>query len=344
MTIKVLVVDDSAIVRQTFEKELSKDSEIEVIGTASDPYIARDKIVALKPDVITLDIEMPRMDGLTFLRKLMTHYPLPVIIVSSLSKAGSETALEAIQSGAVEVMCKPGAAYSVGDMSIELRQKIKAAYHSKLPLLNNNFEKISNSTSLSRTTEQIVVLGASTGGTQAIEQVLKGFPLNCPGTVIVQHMPAGFTKAFADRLNQLCNFEVKEAENGDTIFNSRVLIAPGNKHMLIKRSGAQYYVEVKDGPLVAHHRPSVDVLFNSAATAIGKNAIGILLTGMGSDGAQGLLKMKEAGSINIAQDEKTSVVFGMPKSAIELGAAHHILPIHEVAAKVVSIINDNFNK
>lgn len=344
MPIRVLVVDDSAVVRQTLEQELSRDTQIEVIGTAADPYIARDKIVNLKPDVITLDIEMPRMDGITFLKKLMAHHPIPVIIVSSLTKAGSEIALEAVENGAIEVMCKPGAAYSVGDMSIELREKIKAAAKANLQILKEKSgEKAAVPTptrALTKTTNKIVVLGASTGGTQAIEQVVGHFPGNCPGTVIVQHMPAGFTKAFAGRLNQCCKPEIKEAEDGDTVVNGRVLIAPGNRHMLLKRSGANYFVEIKDGPMVGHHRPSVDVLFQSAALSAGKNAIGVMLTGMGKDGATGMLKMKEAGSLNIAQDEKTSVVYGMPKAAFEIGAIHEVLPLQAIANRVLKIAEE----
>ena len=339
--INVLVVDDSAVVRQTLESELSKDPEINVVGTAPDPYIARDKIISLKPDVITLDIEMPRMDGLTFLRKLMHHHPIPVIIVSSLSTQGSEIALEAIQAGAVEVMAKPGAAYKVGDMSIMLRDKIKsaAAVNLKKFSTKENTEQIKPVTnlSLSKTTNKIVILGASTGGTQAIETVIKMLPSNSPGILIVQHMPAGFTNAFAKRLNSITSLEVKEAESGDTVSNGKVLIAPGNKHMVVNRSGAQYFVEVKDGPLVGHHRPSVDVLFQSAAMHVGKNAIGVMLTGMGSDGSKSMLKMKEAGAVNIAQDESTCIVFGMPKCAIEAGAVDHVLPLTDIAAKIISL-------
>jgi two-component system chemotaxis response regulator CheB len=340
MTIKVLVVDDSAIVRQTFQQELPKDPEIEVIGTALDPYVARDKIIALKPDVITLDIEMPRMDGLTFLRKLMHFYPIPVIIVSSLSQQGSKIALDALESGAIEVMAKPGAAYTVGDMAIELRQKIKAAAMAKGSLAKNANQKpieIERPKALSKTTNKVVILGASTGGTQAIELFMKSLPQISPGIVIVQHMPPGFTKAFAERLNGLCDVEVKEAENGDVVMNGRALIAPGNTHMLIKRSGAQYFVEVKDGPLVNHHRPSVEVLFQSAAQHVGPNAIGVMLTGMGADGAQGMKKMRDMGAVNICQDEQSCVVFGMPKAAIESGAAEYILPLQKIAGQVMRL-------
>lgn len=343
MSIKVLVVDDSAVVRQTLQQELSKDAEIEVVGTAPDPYVARDKIVQLKPDVITLDIEMPRMDGITFLRKLMKHHPMPVIIVSSLTKEGSEIALEAVESGALEVLCKPGAAYSVGDMAVELRQKVRSAAHANLSLLQKRVDSAPQAKpktlALSATTNKVIVLGASTGGTQAIERLITQFPASAPGTVIVQHMPAGFTKAFAARLNAICEVEVKEAENGDTVSNGKVLIAPGNKHMLIKRSGAQYFVEVKDGPLVGHHRPSVDVLFKSAATHVGKNAIGVMLTGMGCDGASGMKMMKDAGATNIAQDEASSVVYGMPKAAVEAGAVDHILPLDSITSQLFKLLS-----
>lgn len=339
MPIRVLVVDDSAIVRQTFQRELGLDPDIEVVGAAADPYIARDMIVELKPDVLTLDIEMPRMDGLTFLRKLMKHYPLPVLIVSSLSQAGSQVALEALESGAVDVMAKPGAAYSVGDMSIELREKIKASAHAKLDRAKQiaSTPRTEATRALTRTTDKVVVLGASTGGTQAIEHVLRGFPPNAPGTVIVQHMPAGFTRAFADRLASFCAVEVKEAESGDAVRNGRVLIAPGNLHMLVRRSGARYLVELKDGPLVGHHRPAVDVLFNSAAQTVGANAIGVMLTGMGADGAKGMVRMREAGAFNLAQDEASSVVFGMPRAAIEAGAVHEVLPLQRITRRIIEL-------
>ena len=339
--IKLLVVDDSAIVRQTLEKELARDSAIEVVGTAPDPYVARDKIVKLQPDVITLDIEMPRMDGITFLRKIMKHHPMPVIIISSLAKEGSRIALDAVRAGAVEVLAKPGPAYSVGDMGIELREKVKAAAKVNLSKIiaqvdfsKNEVKKIG---ALAKTTHKVLVLGASTGGTQAIELLLKQLPSNAPGTVIVQHMPAGFTRTFSERLNSECDLEVREAKNGDTVIPGRVLIAPGNQHMLVKRSGAQYEVEVKDGPLVGRHRPSVDVLFNSAASFLGSNAIGVMLTGMGKDGAKGMLAMKNAGGHNIAQDEKSCVVYGMPRAAVEEGAVDDILPLGKIAERIMKL-------
>jgi two-component system chemotaxis response regulator CheB len=335
MPIRVLIVDDSAVVRQTLEQELSRDPELEVVGTATDPYVARDKILQLKPDVITLDIEMPRMDGLTFLRKLMKHYPVPVIIVSSLSQAGSQVALEALAAGAVEVMAKPGAAYSVGDMSIELREKIRAAARVNVTKMSESTVELRRQApqllALTKTTNKVIIVGASTGGTKAIEELITRFPTDAPGTVIVQHMPAGFTKAFSDRLNGVCAVDVREAVDGDTVAVGKVLVAPGNKHMLINRSGAQYFVSIKDGPLVNHHRPSVDVLFQSAAKFVGANAIGIMLTGMGADGSKGMLQMKEAGAYNIAQDEESCVVYGMPKAAVEIGAVHSVLPLSEIA-------------
>ncbi len=341
--IKVLVVDDSAVVRKVFSEQLSKQRGIEVVGTAPDPYVAREKIVKLKPDVITLDIEMPRMDGITFLKKLMQHYPLPVIIVSSLTSKGSKIALEALSLGALEVISKPSEAYSVGDMGVQLAEKIRAVYGVKLKPANSRTPErpiagVIESKALSATTNKIIAIGASTGGTEAIKQVLIRLPRNSPGVVVVQHMPAQFTTSFAQRLNELCPMTVKEAENGDTVTTGQVLIAPGNYHMLLKRSGARYYVEVKTGPLVHYQRPAVDVLFKSVARFAGANALGIILTGMGKDGATGMLEMKNAGSVNIAQDERSSVVFGMPKEAIALGAADYVLDINSIAEKAVSLL------
>lgn len=341
--IKVLIVDDSAVVRQIFNKELSRDHQIEVVGTAPDPYIARDKIVKLKPDVITLDIEMPRMDGITFLKKLMRYYPLPVIVVSSLTSKGGELALEAIETGAVEVMSKPGASYTVGDMSVELIDKIKAVAKVKVKKQNitsaNTYAPVER-LAMTRTTNKVVAIGASTGGTQALQRLLSALPGNAPGMIIVQHMPEHFTRAFADRLNQVCEVEVKEAQDGDKVIPGRVLIAPGNYHMLLKRSGAMYYVQVKSGPLVSRHRPSVNVLFKSVARYAGKNAIGVILTGMGGDGAEGLLEMKKNGASTIAQDEASCVVFGMPKVAIELGAVDKIVELNKIPGQIVKMTED----
>lgn len=340
--IKVLIVDDSAVVRQIFSKELSRDSQIEVVGTAPDPYIARDKIVKLKPDVITLDIEMPRMDGLTFLKKLMRYFPLPVIVVSSLTSKGGELALEAIESGAVEVMSKPGAAYTVGDMSVELIDKIKAAAKVKVDkqsIFSSKALAPGERLAMTRTTNKVVAIGASTGGTQALQRLLSALPGNAPGTIVVQHMPEHFTRAFADRLNEVCEVEVKEAEDGDNVVPGKVLIAPGNYHMLLRRSGAIYYAQVKSGPLVSRHRPSVDVLFKSVARYAGKNAIGVILTGMGSDGAEGLLEMKKNGASTIAQDEASCVVFGMPKVAIELDAVDKIVGLNKIPGQILQMTN-----
>jgi len=340
--IKVLIVDDSAVVRKVFSQQLSKQKGIVVIGTAPDPYVARDKIVKLKPDVITLDIEMPRMDGITFLKKLMIYYPLPVIIVSSLTTQNSKLALEALSIGALDVLSKPNSAYSVGDMGVQLAEKIRAVYGAKLiaPLQNGKTQSLYRpvSKALAQTTHKIIAIGASTGGTEAIKKVLTQMPANSPGIVVVQHMPAQFTTSFAERLNELCQMRVKEAENGDTVLAGQVLIAPGNFHMLLKRSGARYYVEVKQGPLVHYQRPAVDVLFKTVARYAGANALGIILTGMGKDGAQGMLEMKKAGAINIAQDEKSCVVFGMPKEAINIGAVDFVQDIHHIASKALSIL------
>ncbi len=342
MPIKVLIVDDSAVVRSIFTKELSYDSEIEVAGTAPDPYVARDLIVKLKPDVITLDIEMPRMDGLTFLRKLMKHHPIPTIVVSSLTSKGSDLALEALNEGAVEVMCKPGAAYTVGDMALTLTEKIKAAAKVNLKdTVHKNISADSNSKkklSLSKTTNKVVAIGASTGGTKAIQSILISMPVNAPGIVVVQHMPEKFTKSFADRLDTICDIQVKEAEDSDRVIPGRALIAPGNMHMLLKRSGDTYYVEIKNGPLVKRQRPAVEVLFNSVAKYAGNNAIGVILTGMGSDGSTGLLKMKESGAQTLAQDEKSSVVFGMPREAIKLGAANKIVSLDNMPREILNLV------
>lgn len=344
--IRVLVVDDSAIVRKVFSEELSKEKDITVIGTAPDPYVARDKIVKLKPDVVTLDIEMPRMDGLTFLKKIMTYAPLPVIIVSSLSREGSKVALEALALGALEVVSKPTASYSVGDLSIQLADKIRAVSTVKVSARNydhgerNPVREKANlgSHALIKTTNKIIAIGASTGGTEALREVLTRMPRNAPGILVVQHMPAKFTTSFAERLDSLCEMSVKEAVDGDTVTNGQVLIAPGNFHMLLKRSGARYYVSVKTGPMVHHQRPAVDVLFKSVAKYAGANALGIVLTGMGADGADGLVQMKAAGAMTIAQDEESCVVFGMPKEAIKTGAVDKVVPLIRVAQTALNMI------
>jgi two-component system, chemotaxis family, protein-glutamate methylesterase/glutaminase len=339
--IRVLIVDDSAIVRKVFSEELSKYPDIEVVGTAPDPYVARDKIISLKPDVITLDIEMPRMDGLTFLRKLMKHYPVPTVVVSSLTTKGGKLTLEALDVGAVDVIAKPGAAYSVGDMSAQLAEKIRGAARARISKRtdNDNDAAIQQPMkALAQTSNKVIAIGASTGGTEALKTLLMQMPSNSPGMVIVQHMPANFTTAFAERLNGLCQVTVKEAKDNDSVSHGTALIAPGNYHMLLRRSGARYYVEVKTGPMVHHQRPAVDVLFKSTAQYAGANSIGVILTGMGADGAAGLLDMKNMGAGTIAQDEKTCVVFGMPKEAIKLGAADKVLPLEKIASEIIRMV------
>jgi len=338
--IKVLIVDDSAVVRKIFSEELSKYQDIEVVGTAPDPYVARDKIVALQPDVITLDIEMPRMDGLTFLRKLMKHYPLPTIIVSSLTQKGGKLTLEAMEIGAVDVIAKPGSSYTVGDMSSQLADKIRAAAWAKIIRKDKEVDTAGNVPlkALAETSHKVIAIGASTGGTEALKVVLSKLPANSPGIMVVQHMPANFTTAFAERLNSLSQMTVREAKDNDSIVPGLALVAPGNFHMILRRSGARYYVEVKTGPMVHHQRPAVDILFKSTAKYAGANAIGVILTGMGADGAEGLLDMKKAGANTIAQDENSCVVFGMPKEAIKMGAADKVLPLEQIAAEMMRMV------
>lgn len=314
------------------------DPEIEVVGAVPDPFVARDEIVRLRPDVITLDIEMPRMDGITFLRKLMRHHPIPVVIFSSLTPKGGELALEAMALGAVEVMCKPGAAYAVGDLATEIRDKVKAAARSPVgPALLAKIPPAAPRLALTRTTHKVVAIGASTGGTKALEYLLTSLPANSPGIIIVQHMPEHFTRSFAERLDSLCAMEVKEAADGDTVVPGKALIAAGNFHLVLDRSGALYQARVKSGPLVSRHRPSVDILFRSVARYAGRNAVGVILTGMGSDGAGGMKEMKEAGAVNIAQDEASCIVYGMPKEAIAMGGVDHILPLSDIPAKILQL-------
>ncbi|MBI5060043.1 chemotaxis response regulator protein-glutamate methylesterase [candidate division KSB1 bacterium] len=335
---KVLIVDDSALVRKVFSEELGRDPNIQVVGTAPDPYVARDKIVELNPDVLTLDIEMPRMDGLTFLRKLMKYHPMPVIVVSSLTQKGSEMAVQALELGAVEVMNKPGEAYTVGDISHELREKIKAAAHIRVTGVRAAAAPVKPMEALTKTTQKVLAIGASTGGTEALTQLLTRFPRNAPPTVVVQHMPEKFTRAFAERLNQLCAVEIREAKHGDALRPGLVLIAPGNYHMLLQRSGAVYTVAVKDGPRVHYQRPAVDVLFNSVARFAGANAIGVILTGMGSDGADGLLEMRKAGARTIGQDEASCVVYGMPKEAAVKGAVEKVATLLDIPAEIMKMV------
>jgi len=348
-SIKVMIVDDSAVVRQTLGALLEQEPDIEVLATAPDPLIAASKIEKQRPDVLLLDIEMPRMDGLTFLRQIMSSEPIPVVICSTLTEKGSETSLQALQAGAVEVITKPrlGARQFFEESRVRISDAVRAAAQARLrrlPAQNRDIApKLTADAVLSsgsnrdfiRTTETVVVVGASTGGTEALRLFLEDLPYDSPGIVIVQHMPEQFTAAFARRLDTTCKVTVEEARNGDTVIPGRALIAPGNRHILLKRSGARYYVEVKDGPLVCRHRPSVDVLFRSASRYAGKNAIGVIMTGMGDDGARGMLEMKHQGAFNIAQDEESCIVFGMPREAIKLGAVDRTLPLDRIAQEVL---------
>lgn len=351
--VRVLIVDDSAVVRQTLSQILESDASIEVIGCAADPYIAAKKIMDEVPDVITLDIEMPRMDGLTFLKRLMSQHPIPVVVISSLTDKGSETGIRALEYGAVEIITKPkmNTKQFIEESSMRICDSVKAAAMAvvKRKILIDKIDVVpklsadviisegNSSCSMLQTTELVVAVGASTGGTEALRKFLMELPYDCPGIVIVQHMPEKFTRSFADRLNELCNITVKEAEDGDAVIRGRALIAPGNMHLLLKRSGARYYVQLNEGPLVNRHRPSVDVLFRSFARYAGKNAIGIIMTGMGDDGARGLLEMRMAGAQTIAQDEKSCVVFGMPKEAIRHGAAEKVLPLDLIASTMMKL-------
>lgn len=347
--IKVLIVDDSAVVRQTLAAIISKDPSMVVMGVAADPFVAADKISEEVPDVITLDIEMPRMDGVTFLRKLMSQHPIPVVVVSSLAEAGSETALHAMECGAVDIIQKPklGVKGFLEESRIIICDAIKAAASAKVKRLAAHHDapvpKLTADAVIAKvrtmamavTTDKVVVIGASTGGTEAVRVILEAMPLDSPGLVIVQHMPEHFTASFAKRLDSICRISVKEAETNNTVVRGRALIAPGNKHTLLKRSGARYYVEVKDGPLVSRHRPSVDVLFRSAAQYAGKNAVGVIMTGMGDDGSRGLLEMRDAGAHTVAQDEESCIVFGMPKEAIKRGAVDKVMPLAAIPAEVL---------
>ena len=353
--IRVLIVDDSATVRQSLKALLETDPEIEVIGTAPDPYVAAKIIADDVPDVITLDVEMPRMDGLTFLDKIMAQHPIPVVICSSLTEGGSETALAALAKGAVEIITKPkmGTKQFFEESAINICDVVKSAAQAKArgktrpagvthmtvqpKLTADAILAKASSCAMIETTERIVVVGASTGGMEALRIFLEALPANAPGTVIVQHMPEKFTAQFAARLNGLCQVTVKEAADGDSVLRGQALIAPGNRHLLVKRSGARYYVEIKDGQLVSRHRPSVDVLFRSTARYAGKNAVGVIMTGMGDDGAKGMREMKDAGAYTIAQDEASCVVFGMPAEAIKNGGVDRVLPLEQIAAEVVRL-------
>ena len=343
--VKVLVVDDSAMVREILTRGLSLDPDIEVVGSASDPFIARDKIIKYSPDVLTLDVEMPKMDGVEFLRRLIPQYPIPVVMVSALTQKGKQITLDALEAGAVDFVTKPSTdvARGLNEMLADLREKVKisarATVKSKteIPRGTSKIHTISYN-ALPESTDKVIAIGASTGGTEAIKNVITRFPATMAGVVIVQHMPAGFTKLFAERLNDLCEMSVKEAESGDRIMPGRVLIAPGDFHMVVKRSGGFYHVETFKADKVCGHRPSVEVMFNSVAQNVGANAVGVILTGMGHDGADGMSAMRIAGARTIAQDEATSVVFGMPKEAFKRGGAEKLVPIHMIAPMVASLI------
>jgi two-component system chemotaxis response regulator CheB len=342
--IKVLVVDDSALVRNILAQGLARDPAIEVVGTASDPFQSRDKIVQLKPHVLTLDVEMPGMDGVEFLRQLMPQYPLPVIVVSALTKRGAAITLAALEAGAIDVVTKPGIDISRGlhEMLGDLRNKVKMAATVDVSRWKASRETkipVPKSYALAESTDKVIAIGASTGGTQAIRKLLQSFPVTIPGIVMVQHMPVEFTRHFAESLNRVCALEVKEAKTGDRVLPGRVLIAPGDRHMTVRRSGGIYLVDCRAGEKVCGHRPSVEVLFQSVAKYVGANAIGIMLTGMGNDGATGMLAMRQAGARTIAQDKNTSVVFGMPKAAYECGGAESLLPLDAIPAAVMKMLS-----
>ncbi len=354
--IKVMLVDDSALVRSTLTDVLSSDPEIEVIATAADPFIAAKKLRKEVPDVMILDVEMPRMDGITFLQKIMSQNPIPVIICSTLVETGSETTFKALENGAVSIVRKPKVATRqfLEEARVQITDAVKGAARAKLSILKPRATTLAEpkltadavlsspgERAMAKTTEKVIVIGASTGGTEAVRQILEALPQDSPGVVVVQHMPEGFTTAFAKRLNELCRINVKEAEDGDSVLRGHALIGPGNKHCLLKRSGARYYVEVRDGPLVARHRPSVDVLFRSATRYAGKNAVGVILTGMGDDGAAGMKEMFDAGAYTIAQDEKSCVVYGMPKIAVDKGGVVEVLSLEKIAEGIIKAAHED---
>jgi Chemotaxis response regulator containing a CheY-like receiver domain and a methylesterase domain len=330
--IRVLVVDDSALVRKVLSAELSRFADIEVVGTATDPYVARDKILTLQPDVITLDIEMPRMDGLSFLARLMKHRPTPVVVVSSVAPEHGHTAVRALALGALEVVSKPGSAFSTPDVANTLVRAIRAAATAKVRAPTSAPANSRRATPVvaGDPASKVIAIGASTGGTTAIEAVLRALPVNAPGIAIVQHMPPSFTKAFADRLNGVVGMEVREARDGDLLRPGLALIAPGDRHLMIQSDAGRYVALVKEGPRVHHQRPAVDVLFQSVARSAGRNAVAALLTGMGGDGARGMVALREAGAHTIAQDEESCVVFGMPKEAISLGGATEVVSLDRI--------------
>ena len=344
--IQVMIVDDSAVVRSLLAEQLAHEPDIEIVATATDPLFAQQKLRSVCPDVLILDIEMPRMDGLTFLRQIMAQSPIPTIVFSSLAVAGSHMALDAMDAGAVAILCKPS--HGVSGYLLEqreqmvqtVRQAAKARLQPRAGISRaapaSPVAPAAPRTSLARTTDRVIAIGTSTGGTQALEYLLTRMPLDCTGMVIVQHMPANFTRLFAERLNQACAIEVREAVHGDRVLPGQALIAPGGLHLSLTRSGAQYRVVVQDGPPVSRHKPSVDVLFRSVARAAGANALGVIMTGMGDDGARGLLSMREAGALTLAQDEHSCVVYGMPKEAVRLGAVQRSLSLEQLPEQLCS--------
>jgi len=350
--IKVLLVDDSAVVRQVNRETLEKEADIEVVGAVADPLYAIEKMKQVWPDVIVTDIEMPRMDGITFIKKIMAEHPTPFVVCSSLTEKGAAATMEALAAGALAIITKPklGVKQFLQESGDDIVSAVRAAARANMRHLNivppplrpklsadaMLAAQAASSGALTNTTDKVVAIGTSTGGTQALEAVLTQLPRTTTGIVIVQHMPEKFTAMFAERLNSLCEIEVREAKDGDRVLPGRALIAPGGRHMMLKRSGAQYYVEVKDGPVVNRHKPSVDVLFRSVAQVAGRNALGIIMTGMGDDGARGLKEMHDAGAQTIAEDESTCVVFGMPKVAIEMGGVDKIVPLHRIPGEIIA--------
>jgi len=361
--IKVLIVDDSAVVRQVNRETLEREPDIEVIGVAADPLFALEKMKLQWPDVLVIDIEMPRMDGISFLRKIMAERPTPTVVCSSLAEAGASATMDALAAGALAIITKPkmGVKQFLQDSSNDLVSAVRAAARANMRKVTVGALKPAGSPiqaskltadvmlaaqaasgrAMANTTDKVIAIGTSTGGTQALEAVLTRLPAVCPGIVIVQHMPEKFTAMFAERLNQLCKLEVREAKNGDRVLPGLALIAPGGRHMMLKRSGAQYHVEVADGPLVNRHKPSVDVLFRSVAQIAGRNALGVIMTGMGDDGARGMKEMHVAGAQTVAEDESTCVVFGMPKEAIKLGGVDRIVPLGQIPAEIMSFSPPN---
>lgn len=342
--IRVLIVDDSALIRGVLKEILSEDPEIEVVGTAPDPYIARDKIKTLKPDVLTLDVEMPKMDGLTFLQKLMAARPMPVVMVSSLTEQSAATTMQALELGAVDYVTKPTVDIQHGleEISRKITNKVKVAAQACVKKRTSpvdcteRIKALAAQSAMIKTTDTIIAIGSSTGGTEALREMLELLPPNTPPILMTQHMPEQFTKTFADRLNQFCQINVKEAQEGDSVIQGQALLAPGNFHMELRRSGARYYVTLNQAPPVNRHRPAVDPMFQSVAKYAGANSIGVILTGMGNDGAVGMLDMKKAGAFNLAQDEASCVVFGMPKEAIKAGGVDKIFPLSDIPSAILA--------